>query len=189
MRGARPAHLDECERCRLRFDRLRQEREAFAQRARPAAFAEAVFARKRPRRWWWGLLVPAAALLALLMWPGGGERVKGEPAAAELFVKSGEGTARFDPERRYQAGDALQVVVSAARALQLTAVDVEGEKTTVLAREAVAPGKHKLDRSFVLDAGAGDERMVLLFTDKPLDDAEAEKAARGAHPVAAMSTY
>jgi hypothetical protein len=191
MRGARPAHVDECERCRLRWDRLRKEREEFAQRARPEAFAAAVMER-RPKRtvWWWGALVPAAALLALVLWPGGGgERVKGEPVAVELFVKSGEATARFDPERRYQAGDALQVVYSAARPLQLTAVDLDGDKITILARDPVAPGRHKLERSFVLDAAHGDEQIVLLFSDKPLGDDDVPKAARGGQPVAARSSF
>jgi hypothetical protein len=192
IRDARPAHADECERCRARFEELRKQKEEFAQRARPAAFAEAVLARRSRFGWlrvaMW-LALPAAALLAFVWWPAGGVRYKGEPAAVELFVKSGEVTARFDPERRYQAGDALQVVYSAARALQLTAVNLDGEKLTILARDAIAPGRHKLDRSFVLDAAEGDERIILLFSDKLLDDADAEKAARGGQPVAAMSSF
>jgi len=190
IRDARPAHVDECERCRLRFEELRRQREEFAQRARPAAFADAVLTRRPSRKWmWWSALLPALGLLAFVLWPASGERVKGDPAAVELFVKSGEATARFDPERRYQAGDALQVVYSAARALQLTAVNLDGDKLTILAREPVAPGRHKLDRSFVLDAAEGDERIILLFSDKLLDDAEAEKAARGGQPVAASSSF
>src|SRR2546430_6256992 len=88
MRGLNPAHLDECERCRGRFDQLAKEREEFSRRARPAAFAEQVLARRRNRKWvWWGALIPIAAMLALVLWPSGGERVKGEPVAVELFVK------------------------------------------------------------------------------------------------------
>jgi hypothetical protein len=195
MRGKMPQHLDECARCRWRWEELQRDREAFGSRARPKAFADAVLARRR-RRWiWWWALAPALALLVLALWPAGGERTKGDAVAVELYVKSGKLTARFDPERRYQAGDVLQVVYSSAQRLHFTAVDVEGDKVSILARDQLLPGRRaKLDRSFVLDAGGQDERVFLLFSERPLDDGEIMRAARDgrerlALPVAAQASF
>src|SRR5207249_12154403 len=65
MQGSMPAHAGECERCRRRWEELARDREAFRVRARPAAFADAVLGRRRPRRWLW-LLALAPALLLLM---------------------------------------------------------------------------------------------------------------------------
>ncbi len=97
------AHLETCEHCRARLAELERDRDAFAKRARPAAFADAVLAKRPPRRRWafWVALAPAAlgAVAVVAMWmrprPLDGERVKGAPVAVELWVKSGEKTERY----------------------------------------------------------------------------------------------
>jgi hypothetical protein len=198
--GAEPEHVRACEACRRRWDQLAADRQAFLARARPAAFAESVLARKRPRAfvWWWTLLAPALAVLALFLWPRDQERFKGPPVAVELFVKSGAQTARFDPDRGYRAGDALQVVYTAGDPLYFTALDVEADgRVTILARDTapLPPGtRRRLDRSFVLDEGSGEERVFVLFSKQPLDERELQRAARDASdrlalPVAWQASY
>jgi hypothetical protein len=191
-RRARPAHLDGCARCQARLEALRAEREAFSRRARPAAFADAILAR-RPRvvTWRWGLPLAAAAALIFVLQPRGEERVKGAPANVELYVRSGDKTERHDPGRRYASGDALQPIYSASGTLFLTAVnlDANGARLLVNALSLPAGARRALDRSFVLDESAGDERLFFLFSERPLDDQAVLSAARQAvrdRPAAAI---
>ena len=172
-RGETPAHLGECDRCRRRFDELARDREAFSARARPAAFADAVLSKKRPRRWIW-LLALAPALFLLLMWPRDQERWKGSGVSLEMYVKADGKTARWEPERRYRRGDTLQLVYSAPKPMHLTAVDVDNGRASILAEADLPAGSRKrVERSFVLDEASGDEKIIVYLSDRPLEAAQA----------------
>jgi hypothetical protein len=190
-RAGTGVHLDGCAACARRLIERTEERHAFAARARPAAFADQILDRvgSPPRRWWlWLAGVPAMAALAALvivLSPGPSERFKGPAATAELYVQSPSGPriARHDPGRAYAPGDALQLLYTLSRPAHLLVLDVEeGGKTEVLYRsDAVlaAGSRTRLDRSWVLDGGAPAERIFVLFSARPLEEATVRDAARG----------
>ena len=190
-------HAVRCAACGARLDELRRDRDEFLARARPAAFAEAVLARANKRRWWPFALTLAPLVLGVaavvLVWsrphPPGQKiddtRAKGEVVASELYVQSGGKVEKFDPGRRYRAGDALQLVYSTSRPRWLTVIDAEqgGKAEVVYQGDGPLPAarRSRLDRSFVLDGAAPAERLYVVFTDgKP--DPQAMLAAAGRDP-------
>lgn len=196
------SHLAGCTECAARLAALAEDREDFAARARPRAFADAVLARPGgfppqirprgacPRRWLAPLaLAPAlAAAAALLVWarphPPAGERAKGAPVAVELYVRSGERTERFVEARPCRGGDTLQLVYTATAPRHLAVVDLEaGGKATLLYRsDGPLPRatRRRLDQSWVLEPGSAPERLYLVFTDGPPDEPALLDAARRA---------
>ncbi len=192
--AAEEAHLAACASCAARLDTLQKDQAAFRARARPKAFADAVVARAkgRRRRWQFALAIAPMALGALavvLVWlrphgAGDGERVKGAPVAVELYVRSGDRIDRYSAERRYRGGDTLQLVYSASAPRHLAVVDVEaGGKAQVIYRSdgpLPAAKRRRLDQSWVLDDSASPERLYLVFTESPPDEAALLGAARRA---------
>lgn len=177
-------HVTTCAACGARLDELRRDRDAFLERARPAAFADAVMARAKKRRWWPFAVAVAPLVLGVaavvLVWsrprPIGepDTRVKGELAASELYVRSGNKVERFDAARAYREGDALQLVYSVSPARYLTVIDAEqGGRVEVVYKGGAPLGpatRARLDRSFVLDGSAAAERLYVVFTASPPDE-------------------
>jgi hypothetical protein len=168
-------HVDGCTRCAKRLAALRDERARFEASARPRAFADAVLARRpRRRRWWWFAPVLATAC-ALLFWMRSREpeiTFKGGPQAL-LYVEHQGVVAPHDAGRRYQAGDRVQVVALTSQPAYVAVVDVEagGKESVLYASDAPLPaGRNRLPLSFQLDAYPGDERLVVLFGTRLVDD-------------------
>jgi len=177
-------HLPTCARCTERVAVLSAEREAFTLRARPAAFVDAVFARKQKRTWRWPWLALALATCALIFMlrPRAietGDGYKAGPPDALLYVKHESTVAAYAPTKRCVAGDVVQVVVLSAKPIYVAVVDVEaGGKTSVLynADTPTKAGRASLPRSFELDDWRGGETFVVLFSDEPIADPTASEA-------------
>jgi hypothetical protein len=182
------AHVGGCARCTDRIAVLETDRAAFTLRARPAAFADAVLARRRPlpwqRRWISWLTLAVATACALLLWlrprgtPGGSgddayEGYKGPPVSASLYVKQDGKVAPYDRSRVVRAGDLLQVIVTANQPTHVAVVDLEdGGKQSVLftTDQPLRAGRTALPRSFELDSWTGGETIVILFGDPSRGD-------------------
>lgn len=176
-------HVASCAACANRADALKAHRAAFALRASPLVFADGVLARRKPRRGWLlTMLVPAACTFLFFARPRGDDvGYKGGAPTAVAFVDHGGVVARHDPQRRYLPGDVVQVVALSARPAFVAVVDLEeGGASTVLfnAERALPAGRTPLPKAFELDGFVGNERIVVLFGDRPID-APIEHAQRG----------
>jgi hypothetical protein len=166
---------------------LRADREAFLSRARPAAFAEQIFARSDTRKRRFipvlaaPLLVSVAALVVVLLWSNTGERFKGDAVSIELFVRSGAQVVRYSNELRFQPGDTLQLLYTSSLPRYMTVLDADVQgKTTVLYHSALPKGSQQtLDRAWVLDSSKIDERIYVLVSDKLLDEGAVRNAVSG----------
>src|SRR5262245_21724241 len=139
--GAAPAddaaHIAACDRCRAVLAGMTSEREAFL-RAHP----------KAPRRSQWKLgaatMFAAAAiiLLAILIRPAADrQRMKGD-TRAELWIKRGQETFKFDG-RPLQQGDTLAFRYTTQRT-HLTVLDAEASgKIEVVIDQAIEPGSKR----------------------------------------------
>lgn len=201
-------HLETCERCQARRERLAAERDAYVL-AQPAwAFAVAQPAEQKsaepkpselkrhgPKRAvrWATRLVPAlaaAAALALSFLPrepeGSGERAKGGERIG-FMVKHGATVRRGQALDVVHPGDQLRFVYSCPepRYLAVVSLDAKGHVSTYFPEgpraARVAPGTDRpLPSAVELDDTLGLEKVVAWFCREPIEIAPLiEEAKRG----------
>jgi hypothetical protein len=196
-------HLARCEHCAARRAAIESARGAFLEQ-RPAlellravrARAEATPPPTRPRmltlrRVALGAsLFAAAALLMLVLRPAPPSiRFKGAPAI-EVYVKRGTRSAALRDGDALGAGDHLGFVYSLPkpRHLLLLSIDDTGAISRYFpvsdgagAEPPLSAGaRAQLPIGVELDAHRGEERLIALFADAPLDEAQARDALRAA---------
>lgn len=179
-------HLGSCERCRARYQAMRNERAAFELEAMPAAISALV--EQQNRRPWWqrlldglrhpgavGALAVAAAVLIFVS-VDFGERTKGlhEIAASEVVV---EGVGSLEEGDAINEGDLLQVRVPPGDWEQVWIGDAEG----LIASFPMAPSKkwEFIPTAMEVDGEGSEEHIVIVLSNHPLTGDEAQAAADG----------
>ncbi len=191
------AHARSCPRCLGIVSRLEAENEEFIARHPPGTIVPRLLARAvgtRRRRGLLPVFVPAAAVLALLVLlvalpaehePGPlATRVKGEVSLRVFVQRAGQSVEAHSGET-FHAGDRIQFVYAsgAKRYLFLASLDGEGRVSNFNFQAApssvpIVPGSGQvLQGSIILDDHPGPERVFAVFSDRPLPQAEIERAA------------
>lgn len=194
-------HLLRCEACRARFERAEADARAatFDDRvdARLRAAGVAPTAGARSRGPWIAVPLAAGALVVLLLVffrrpdPRLDEgdaplRAKGGGTTFLVYVGRDGGVDLLGPE--CSPGDALQAQYRTSKKQYLVVgVDPDGRARTLVPVDGAtstetAPGLQSLPNSWVLDAARGRERFVGFFSDRPIDAARAEAAAKADKP-------
>lgn len=178
------AHLAGCARCAAALDGLRAGRDAAPLpplRLVPQPAAVIPLARARPSRWRRAAAASAgfaaAAALALVLRPAGpSERSKGSAPSLAMYVQHAGDVRRAGPGEVVAAGDAVRFAVrtSAPSFVAVIAIDPSGRGAvyfpTGARAEPVAPGAEvALPLATRLDATVGEERLVGLFCDSPVE--------------------
>ena len=202
-------HLADCARCAKAFSRMEREAQAFFASVPLEPFALAVKAKLRvqERRRWAGpaALALAAALAlgllasplqAVLNGPSHGNRSKGD--LLDVYV-GGAGAPRIAQNGEALApGERIRLGYHGAEGgyLLVLSLDESGEVTPLYPEQGrslkAEPGNqvHMLPESVEL-TGRGLERLVMLFSDQPLEVEAAREAARAefsrARSLAAMA--
>jgi hypothetical protein len=206
--GARRAedHLAACVTCRQQADVLRASRDHFSASVLPRTLP-ALRARAAP--WWsrrmtWIAAPVLAAAVALVMLRGGAPvddlgsddlRVKGD-ASLQIVARRGDRVGLVAAGDTLAAGDAIRFVVTTPRAGYLLIASIDGRGATsiyypaagVASAPVPAAARLELPGSIVLDDAPGPERMVALWSARPLpaDAVTAALAAIGAGGAAAI---
>ncbi len=191
------AHLEACAGCARRREELAADAAAFSARFAPAGLAEETLERagartSRRRRRLFALLVPAAAAVAvvlLVLPPAGpgpeppGVRSKGGAGLAVWLSRGGSVTPAEDGGE-FSAGDALRFRLHPGPhgyAL-LVGVEADGDVSVYVpaggSRSTPVPPGRWTDcpHAVELDGSRGWERLVALYSDRPLE-AEAVRRA------------
>lgn len=167
-------HVEGCPHCGPFVTALRGDAAAFV-RARPADLFLRQLDRRPPRpspRWWFALVaVAVSAGVVLVVRPTAPEepRLKGD--AFRVFLKRGE--AEPVPVKMDQAvrpGDQLRFSYQAGVAGWLAVFELDGtEQVELRSATEVSPGARMLSGAIELDASAGPEWFVSVFSATPLD--------------------
>jgi len=203
-------HLARCPSCTGAVGRWRQERAAFLARRPAPAFLDTATAgasatlpgRRPPSRWRAAGLALAASLVAAVGWrlanPAGEGVVHLKGAAGltlELLAsRDGAPASPAPPGVVLEPGDVLRFAISVPQDGYVSIVDVDatgrftryfpqvgaGGAPAGRATRLVLPG------SIALDDYLGEERIVLVFSTAPLDDARLEQALRAAYQRAGL---
>ncbi|MCK6550139.1 hypothetical protein L6R52_30165 [Myxococcota bacterium] len=181
------AHLAACDRCRARVDARRAEDAAFVAATPIDARAAAIERRARvEQRGRLRVLAIGAALAASIAGavvfvpprgrPTATERMKGA-TIAELFVDRGGEITRW-AEQPLAEGDTLVFrYTTTRRHLLVLDVEASGEISVIVASlegtsVPIEPGRDQTaPQGMRLDAYAGRERVIALFSDAPLEAA------------------
>ncbi|HUU00856.1 MAG TPA: hypothetical protein VM425_05375 [Myxococcota bacterium] len=192
------AHALGCPRCSGIVSRLEAENTEFIARHPPGTIVPRLLARAagtRHKRRLLQVLAPAAAaalalLVLLVAQPANHEpgpvttRVKGE-VSLRFFVQRGGQSVEARSGEIFHAGDRIQFVYTsgAKRYLFLASLDDEGRLSNFNFQAApssvpIVPGNGQvLEGSIILDDHLGPERVFAVFSDRPLPQAEIERAA------------
>ncbi len=191
-------HLHTCERCRLRWAELEDDKRRFEQfvfprtlekvqrRAQPTSFVD----RLRER---WSLILPAAgvaaavaALVVAIPAPLPYDGIKGGAPVPSIKVVGSRGDAQFQvgPGDQLRPGDRIRFVVNPVDAhyVLIASVDSAGKVTLYYpyegARSAALPhdANQELPGSIELDDALGTERLVAFFSEEPLESASIRDA-------------
>ncbi len=204
------AHLGSCERCRVRWQELEDDKRRFEQFVLPRTL-EKVQQRARPGSLWdrlrerWSFAVPAlglvtAALIAVVLLPKTSPEapppyvgIKGGPT---LKVVGSRGDTQFQvgPGDRLQPGDRIRFVVSPAEAryVLIASVDQGGVVSVFYpydgAKSAALEGaaSQELPGSIELDATLGKEQLFAVFSAEPLDAARVREALKAGQLASAV---
>jgi hypothetical protein len=181
------AHLEGCERCRVRMARLERARSAFLapgpvfERPGPRRPSPSGLRRLRPR--WLMPLSAGAALAAALALAFLPPRESGEPALRSkggerigLFIKRGALVRRGASGAHVQPGDQLRFTYSTDvdRYLAIVSIDGAGKRSLYFPDGARAARVERADdqplsSSIVLDDVLGRERVIALFCARPIE--------------------
>jgi len=198
------AHVLSCDVCTTRRRSIETARAALLARVPAEDFARATLARsaaeerstsagsaRRAKVLRWSVTGGALAVAAAcLLWiqrpvplaPSEGIRFKGT-AALEVFVKRGQRVATVHDGEALAAGDQLGFVytLSEPRHLLLLSIDDTGAISRYYpvdagSRALPAGARVQLELAVELDGHRGEERLVALFADTPLDENAARRA-------------
>lgn len=168
-------HVEGCPHCGPFVAALRVDAAAFA-RARPAELFLRQVDRRPARpapRWWLALVAVAvsAGVAVLVLRPTIPEepRLKGD--AFHVFLKRGEAEAMpVKMDQSVRPGDQLRFSYQASVDGWLAVFELDGtEQVEVRSAAEVSPGAHVLPGAIALDASAGPEWFVSVFSPTPLD--------------------
>ena len=201
-------HTASCGACRGRLRALDEEQRQFEREISFERFAGGVERARRvprvhPRRAWTlaALAFASAAAAVLVVWApaesvrGGLNRIKGGPVTtAEVRIAAAAGTGNVQRAAAaggtevLRAGERLRIGVrpAARRHVAALSIDDAGQVTAIYPRPGQPLSVERgPDTTYLPDSleltGAGQERMFLLLSDRPLDLARLESAARAAH--------
>jgi hypothetical protein len=170
------AHVDGCEACRSHV-------EALAAPAPASGFVQiqrrALREQRLQKRLWWGAIPVAAAACGLLFLT-----MRPQPALPEapvyvgakgflsvwIYVKHGSSTALWDGKKQLFVGDRLRLKVDPGRFRRVEAYSVKDPQAPALLYTGqVAPGQSAtLPDAWEVDAEPGDERLVVVFSNEPV---------------------
>jgi hypothetical protein len=167
-------HVEGCPHCGPFVAALRVDAAAFV-RARPADLFLRQLDRRpsRPSPRWWFALVAVAASAGVALWvrPTTPEEPRFKGDAFHVFLKRGE--AEPVPVKMDQAvrpGDQLRFSYQASIGGWLAVFELDGtEQVEVRSATEVSPGARMLPGAIALDASAGPEWFVSVFSATPLD--------------------
>jgi hypothetical protein len=180
-------HLADCELCRGRLSAQRESFQKFEQYVLPAVLP-VLTARRRSYAWQlaWGVPIAASLALAILLLPRAVPRpqaalqdevsVKGGPNF-QTFVKRGTQVFAAADGVLLMPGDALRFVVQSAGLPYLLIVSRDGAGHLTVyypfggthSAELKSEGRNELPGSVELDATPGEERLLALFSRRPLE--------------------
>lgn len=199
-RAAQDAHLLSCERCQEVAAELQAESDRFTRDVFPRTL-QAVEARASGSRWksWWWL--PAAGLAALAALPValGVWRLPQQPredlatkggSLFQVFAKRGVEVFAVREGTTLQPGDQLRFVVEPGDSdhVLIASVDGAGKASIYYPYDAVESGavtpqtRSELPGSLTLDGTLGEERLLALFSRRPLQAAEVLRALQAVKP-------
>ena len=175
-------HIERCDGCLERLRTMESDDRAFLI-ARPNLGSIGV--RESPKRADWiaplfALAACTAAVLLALPEPPETTRMKGD-SHVELLVRRGGETFAYD-QRPLREGDTLLFrYTSDRRHMLLAGVEDSGDVSIFVPDAALEPGQNRLaPQGLELDDYAGNERVILLLSDEPLD-AEAIERTLATH--------
>lgn len=170
------AHVEGCDRCGAAWRSLRDARDAASLPPLRAAGIPHRAARRR------GIAAMAAGLAAaagLVLWLGpdvSGDRVKGAPVGLGMWVRHGTEVRRAAPGEVVASGDAVRFSVTTPRPawVAVLSVDPAGRASIYFpdgtrAARVEAGADVPLPLATRLDATVGEERVLGLFCDRPVD--------------------
>ncbi|MBI5545611.1 MAG: hypothetical protein HY901_17125 [Deltaproteobacteria bacterium] len=191
------AHVQTCERCAAYLDRLRQP-VAVPAWAKELALPTSLAA-PAARGWrhilqgWRGLVAGGgtvaltALLVVVILAPPALHSFQDEPRTSPksgvptvaLYVKRGESVALWDGQRALIPGDRLRLKLIPDGFEQVVVATVDRGEARPLYRGAVAPHDEAfLPTSWKLDDSPGPNLLAVVFSQKPLGDAELVAAVR-----------
>ena len=197
------AHVESCERCAPVVAQMRAQREEALPPLRmnpPLKLVasapdepRAIPMKPRAPRWWpriaaAGAGMAAAALALIALQPPPAERTKGAGGfSIAMYVQHGDEVRRAGPDERLQGGDAIRFSVTAEASgyAAILSLDAAGTASvyfpqTERAAALGAGADVALPISTRLDATVGEEKIVGLFCNSPIELAPVkESLARG----------
>lgn len=175
------AHLDDCDQCRGRHQSQLAFRRAFDVKAPPITLpVSAPSSWERAQRWLRWAVVPAlvAALALIAVRTGGpgvdpdGTRLKGVDDVVVLVEDLGV----LDAGEAIRPGDRLQIRVPAGPWSEAWVGDADG----LIGRFELEPDTQTLSPfALTVDGESGDEELVVVLSEDPLDRASAGAAMSG----------
>jgi hypothetical protein len=180
---ATAAHTASCPRCRAHLDRL----------GRPVAipsWIQLVEQRDEPRWPAWlrlprlaavaaaGALTAAALVIAgPRTRPAAYDGVKGNPSVA-LYVRHEGRVALWDGHASVETGDGLRLEVSSQGFSHVAVATIDGAEVTELYDGQLSDGETLLPASWTVDESVGTERLVVVFSRRPVSSADLRAAVR-----------
>jgi hypothetical protein len=185
------AHVDDCDHCRSRLMRMRQEGEDFRRFVYPATLDAVSGRRWNPLRALW-LLAPAAGLATVLLVARSGPTsdyigTKGGALTLTAYASLPSGTKAVGEGDAVPASATLRFRVRATRRCTLTliSIDASGQVSTLYSREV--EGDVTLPGGVRLDGKPGPERFFAVCAADPEGVAQAaRKLAGGLRQVRAL---
>ena len=199
--GELRAHLAGCERCSERLRNMQSARAAFAREHSASEFARrvsaaAAIARPAPRRGWFygvaavGGALALAAVFLVLRAPSEQEiRYRGAAISLQAYVQSATGVRVLHDGEVLSGGTqlAFTYTLSEPQHLLLFGIDDAGTITryfpdgNIVQSSGLSAGaKQQLPVGIELDERPGRERLIALFSAKPLDQGSARAALESA---------
>jgi hypothetical protein len=180
------AHVQGCARCSAQLERMKPLEPLPSLRVVPL----------RPPRKRWLLSagaagLAAAAAVALVARQPAGERVKGSGQSLSMFVQHGAAVRQAGPHELVAAGDAVRFAVTSpvSSYVAVLSLDPRGRGSVyfplgAVAQSVPAGADVALPLGTRLDESVGEERIVGLFCDKPVELEPIRAALEGGHVAA-----
>jgi hypothetical protein len=169
------AHVGACDECATRLRRMETDDRTFMI-AKPNLASIGVGPKKTIR-----IVAPLLALAACVLAmvsiapPDESTRMKGD-SSVELFVRREGQTFPYAPDVALRQGDTLLFRYTSLRKHMLLAgVEASGDVSIFVPDAELEPGQNRIaPQGLELDDYRGEERVILLLSDRPLDPHEVE---------------